>query len=602
MKKRIITVLSILFILILTSCNYEEEIEIENPKLYPAYILESNEELWGYIDEEGKFLVEPKYNTANDFSEGLALVEKDGLFGVLDSEGKEILKIEFTNINKIENGYMTAFKDDSVMIFNYSGEELKLDREYRNIGVYSDGLFGVLIMDKEGDFKFGYIDESGNEIIKPKYSLAYPFRLSRAIVKEDEVFKVIDKKDKEFKTLEFTDIKPSSNKDYYIYSSTGDNFGLLDKDGDILIQDKYSAIVDVNEDLVVVGELDGQTESFGLLNVRGDNILETKYNDIKLLGEGYIAVSEELGLAEKNIYSILDEKLKKISEEKYYNIGGRSGKIENNIISVVSELETYAIDLEGNIVEEIPITKGYGEVYMDENIIRSHVDGERLYYNMDGQIIWEADKTYTIDSNREIVSKTYKDGDGINVNYPHFIGFAEREIQDEINKKILDQFTKDEGILEEKYNYFKTNYEITKMGNIIQVNKLEKMLMRNKIEEDTNREIYNINIDSGKFYTLEDIFKEDSNYIEKINNIISEKLLLEIDNIGIKKIAPVRRNQDFKIKDDKLYLYLRYEDSLKVLKGYEEIEMELEELKDIINFESDVFINMGEKNKYNRKS
>ena len=231
---------------------------------------------------------------------------------------------------------------------------------------------------------------------------------------------------------------------------------------------------------------------------------------------------------------------------------------------------------------------------MDENIIRSHVDGERLYYNMDGQIIWEADKTYTIDSNREIVSKTYKDGDGINVNYPHFIGFAEREIQDEINKKILDQFTKDDGIIEEKYDYFKTNYEITKMGNIIQVNKLEKMLMRNKIEEDTNREIYNINIDSGKFYTLEDIFKEDSNYIEKINNIISEKLLLEIDNIGIKKIAPVRRNQDFKIKDDKLYLYLRYEDSLKVLKGYEEVEMELEVLKDIIDLESDVFIKMEE--------
>lgn len=591
MKKFLRITLSILSIILITSCTYEEEMDIENPKLYPAYILESNKELWGYIDEEGEFLVEPEYNTANDFSEGLALVEKDGLFGILDSEGKEILKTEFTNINKIENGYMTAFKDDSVMIFNYSGEELKLDKEYRNIGVYSDGLFGVLTMDKEENFKFGYIDDLGNEIIKPKYSLAYPFRLSRAIVKEDDLFKVIDKKDKEFKILEFTDIKPSRSKDYYIYSSTGDNFGLLDKDGDILIQDKYSAIVDVQEDLVVVGELDGQTESFGLLNVRGEKILDPKYNDIKLLGEGYIAVSDEVGLAEKNIYSILDEKLKKISEDKFYNIGGRSGKIENNIISVVSELETYAIDLEGNIVEEIPITKGYGEVYMDENIIRTQVDGERLYYNMDGQIIWEADKTYTIDSNREIVLKTYKDGNGINIKYPHFIGFDDRKIQEEINKKVLDQFTKDEGILEEKYDYFKTNYEIIKMGNIIQVNKLEKILMRNKIEEDTNREIYNINLDSGEFYTLEDIFKDDSNYIEKINNIISEKLLLEIDNIGIKKIAPVRRNQDFKIKDDKLYLYLRYEDSLRVLKGYEEIELDLEELKDIINYESDYFVN-----------
>lgn len=589
MNKKLIIILSIIFILTLSACNNTEELVYENPKLYPAYTLKENQQLWGYIDEKGKFLVEPRYDTANDFFEGLALVEKDGLFGVLNNDGKEILKPEFTNINKVENGYMTAFKKNEVKIFDYSGVEVELDKKYRNIGVYSDNLFTVLIMDDEENLKFGYIDNNGEEIIKPKYSLAYPFNLGRAIVKENDNFKVIDKKGKVFKNLNYEDIKPSRTGDTYIYSSKGENFGLLNKDGEILIEDKYSVIVEVEDDLVVVGQLKGEIESFGLLNKDGKQILESKYNDIKLLGDGYIAVSSELGLGGRNIYSILNPKLEKISEDKFYNVGGKRGRIENNIISVATDLETYAIDLEGNKVEKVPITSGYGEVCSDRNIVRTMVDGEILYYNIKGEIIWEADKTYTLDSEREIVPKLYQ-GKGINIKYPHFIGFSDREIQENINKYILNEFTKNAKVNNDEYKYLKTIYEISETGNVIQVDRLDKMLKRNEIEEDVSKNIYNIDLKTGKFYTLKDIFKKDADFVERINHIINEKLLMETDNIGIKKINSVKTDQGFKMEEDKIYLFLKYDDSQEILKGYEVIEIELKELEDIVDYESDYFV------------
>lgn len=597
MKKSLILVLALICILTLVACNQVEEVEVKDVGLYPAYILEGNKQLWGYIDKKGEFIVEPKYDTANDYFQGLALVEKDGYFGMLDSDGREILKTEFTNINKVENGYMTAFKDKEVKIFDCLGGEVKLKNKYRNIGVFSDDLFNVLIMDEEENLKFGYIDKTGEEVLAPKYSLAYPFNLGRAIVKDRDKYMVIDKKGKVFKTLEYEDIKPSKQPGKYIYSSTGENFGLLNKDGEVIISDKYSAIVDIKGDLVVVGQLNEEGECFGLFDTSGKQIIESKYNDIKLLGEGYIGVSEEVGLAGENIYTILNSKFEEISEDRFYNIGGRRGNIENGIISVVTEIETYGIDLDGKVVDEIPITSGFGEVYSDGNIVRTIVDGEILYYNMKDEIIWEADERYIIDEDREIVSKNYRMEDGINIKYPHFIGFSDRDIQEEINNRIVQEFTLDktteEKITSEKYKYFKTNYNISQVGNIIEIDRSEKILGKNEIEENISKKIYNVDLETGEFYVLEDIFKEKSDFVKEVNHIINEKLLSETDNIGIKKIVAVRADQDFKIEGDKLFLYLRYDDSQDILKGYEEIGLELKSLEEILNYESDFFINRG---------
>ena len=46
---------------------------------------------WGYLDNRGKEVVEPRYEQAMPYGEGRAAVKKDGQCSVIDLNGNEIL-------------------------------------------------------------------------------------------------------------------------------------------------------------------------------------------------------------------------------------------------------------------------------------------------------------------------------------------------------------------------------------------------------------------------------------------------------------------------------------------------------------------------------
>lgn len=59
--------------------------------------------LWGFVDNEGEFFIEPAYEDANSYRNGFAAVKKDGLWGYINEEGKLVIKPNFT-----EAGSMTS--------------------------------------------------------------------------------------------------------------------------------------------------------------------------------------------------------------------------------------------------------------------------------------------------------------------------------------------------------------------------------------------------------------------------------------------------------------------------------------------------------------
>ena len=92
MRKFRLFVMIVLILGSLTGCIVKFKDDTANVvNLYPAYIVEDNKQKWGYLDEEGEFQIEPKYDEASDFSsDGLAVVKLDGLSGVVSSK-EEIL-------------------------------------------------------------------------------------------------------------------------------------------------------------------------------------------------------------------------------------------------------------------------------------------------------------------------------------------------------------------------------------------------------------------------------------------------------------------------------------------------------------------------------
>jgi hypothetical protein len=54
------------------------------------------DEQWGYVDRNGRMVIEPKYEEAGQFTEGLAAVSsEDYVYGYIDKEGKYAIKPRF---------------------------------------------------------------------------------------------------------------------------------------------------------------------------------------------------------------------------------------------------------------------------------------------------------------------------------------------------------------------------------------------------------------------------------------------------------------------------------------------------------------------------
>jgi len=105
------------------------------------------QKLMGFINSAGTFVVPPKFERAEAFSDGLAAVKTGGLWGFIDVTGKQVVEPRFQSASSFSGGRAVV------------------------------GLGGGL---------WGYIDKSGTTVIPPRFKDAGPFSEGLAAVCCDE--------------------------------------------------------------------------------------------------------------------------------------------------------------------------------------------------------------------------------------------------------------------------------------------------------------------------------------------------------------------------------------------------------------------------------
>ncbi|MGD9682345.1 MAG: WG repeat-containing protein [Candidatus Obscuribacterales bacterium] len=180
---------------------------------------------WGFIDTSGRTVIKPRFEEAGSFEGALAPAREDGKFGFIDRTGKwriepqfdmvwegfrdgtavvgkdvSPIKNSFADITRFGDGYIItrkkgasddfdesttpllpgyfAYPDLKFALITRDGKEL-CKFEYEQIGRLADGLRSARV-----DGSFGYIDNSGNLVIKPQYKWANDFSEGIALVKE----------------------------------------------------------------------------------------------------------------------------------------------------------------------------------------------------------------------------------------------------------------------------------------------------------------------------------------------------------------------------------------------------------------------------------
>jgi hypothetical protein len=185
---------------------------------------------WGYIDEHGDIKINTQFREANDFDgNGLAKVKKQnsfnytmidkngtdvlndeyeqignnypyykvkksGLWGVIGADGIEIIKPQISDKNGITyfNSYFLVNDDGKRWFYDTIGNCIPNGKKYDYAKPFRNGYAAV----KKGDL-WGFIDTTGQEVIKPQYDFISDFgNDGKAWVGYDRYYFYIDNKGK----------------------------------------------------------------------------------------------------------------------------------------------------------------------------------------------------------------------------------------------------------------------------------------------------------------------------------------------------------------------------------------------------------------------
>ena len=189
MKKKILGILLICVMVVeLTGCGSKEDNKESNNKsnnskeieLYPVKVegMEDNRGRYGYVDKNGKWVIEPQYISADSFDPetGLAKVrlpKGDYAIGFINNKGEMVLDgYGSYNTKSFKNGY--AVVDTNVRVKTYSTKKL-VDKEGKTIidaGKYeimsnvSDD--GILMVSEDTVSTVKFIKLDGSVILETK--------------------------------------------------------------------------------------------------------------------------------------------------------------------------------------------------------------------------------------------------------------------------------------------------------------------------------------------------------------------------------------------------------------------------------------------------
>lgn len=124
---------------------------------------------WGYVDQSGKVIIEPQFEAALPFSEGLAAVKEKGKYGYIDFAGSMKIAPQFERAKSFSEGIAPVLNGDSWVFLAKDGRIVL--EGYKEAGPFVENLAPVKIGEK-----YGYINRLGKQVIEPRFDESYAFK------------------------------------------------------------------------------------------------------------------------------------------------------------------------------------------------------------------------------------------------------------------------------------------------------------------------------------------------------------------------------------------------------------------------------------------
>jgi len=200
---------------------------------------------WGYVDTQGEWVVEPTYERADPFREGLASVRKgETQYGWIDRSGAEAIPFRFDVADSFHEGVARAsLPGQSGWSYVDRQGEVVIPGPYGSADCARGGRIAVL--DPRAD-AWGYLDLQGEVAIPPVFRSARSFSEGLAAVRPpDGRWGYLDPQGTFAIAPRFSDVGPFA--DGLARANEGWGWGYIDPQGEWVIAPQLAAATDFAE-------------------------------------------------------------------------------------------------------------------------------------------------------------------------------------------------------------------------------------------------------------------------------------------------------------------------------------------------------------------
>ncbi len=277
-------------------------------------ILAKMGEKYGYIDKNGKTILDFVYDYATGFSKGMAYVEKDRVFAYIDKSGKILFELKAKNYvanlnNTTENDLLlgTSFSGDyAIVVNNDSYEIFIIDRAGKYVSI-PKGLWveerdiynNIAIVRQEASAGAGYLNVKTGKTVFSPYTVT-EFKDGYGILDYGDGTIAVVNENLDFvnKKINIGNASASiSNGLIYLGEYTEDmeplNASYIDMNGKTIIPKNYLVLSDYKDGLIATIIKENDVEKIGYLDIKGNwaikPIKASSYSDFF---KGVAALSE----------------------------------------------------------------------------------------------------------------------------------------------------------------------------------------------------------------------------------------------------------------------------------------------------------------------
>lgn len=237
---------------------------------------------YGYVDDTGQWVIDPQFDFADDFAEGLALIEQDGQYGYIDSTGAVVIEPQYDFAADFAFGLAPIAIDGEFGYIDQAGQ-MVIEPQFNDARAFTaEGLAAV-----RPDNTYGYIDQNGQFIIEPQFDSAFNFSEGLAAVASDGAYGYIDESGQTVIEPQF-DFTAGFSGDLAAVFING-QVGYIDSSGQLVIEPAYNFGQNFSEGLAAVN-VNGLV---GFIDPSGQMVIEPQFDFAESFSEGLAAVRDD---------------------------------------------------------------------------------------------------------------------------------------------------------------------------------------------------------------------------------------------------------------------------------------------------------------------